>query len=367
MIRVLQVIESMDRGGAETMIMNLYRHIDRKKVQFDFIVHSKNKQEYLNEIRRLGGKIYYFEPYRVINCTSYKKQWIHFFKTHPEYKILHSHLRSYASIYLPIAKKYEVKTIIHSHNISDGNGYKAAIKRYLQRNLCDKADYLFACSTEAGIWLYGKEHINGSNYYMLKNAIDVDEYIYSKKKRDFIRNEFNISNSANVIGTVGRLTEQKNPNRIIEIMRELVKLDKKILLLWVGTGKLCSYVQKKIDETKLNDNIILCGVRNDIASIMSAIDVFLLPSLWEGLPVVAVEAQASGLPCILSDTVTKEVQISDLVTYVSLDKNNDEWAKCIVEMIGKRHDVSKTIVESGFDIRNTSSWLCSFYSNLVGE
>ena len=233
MIRILHVLGALNRGGAETMVMNLYREMDRTKVQFDFIIHTTEHCDYTDEIIALGGRIYSIPKYKGLNHFQYCNGWADFFRKHPEYKVLHSHVRSTASIYIPIAKKHGLKTIIHSHSTSNGKGLPALVKNTMQFPLRYMADYFFACSTEAGKWLFGSKIVKSKKFKLLKNAIKLNDYTYSESKRTKIRNEFNLGNEDFIVGTCGRLTPQKNPSFIIDIISDLHKQRPDIKFMWI--------------------------------------------------------------------------------------------------------------------------------------
>lgn len=366
MIRVLHVLGGLDRGGAEAMVMNLYRTIDRTQVQFDFIIHTEKKQAYYDEIIALGGKIYHFPAFNGLNYFKMMNLWKQFFKDHPEYKILHSHVRSYASLYLPIAKNAGLKTIIHSHNTSSGKGLKAVVKFCLQRGLRKNVDYYFACSDVAGKWLFGEEITKQSNYHVLNNAIDVEKYTYSEMSRKKIRDEFNLKNEL-VVGHVGRFHPQKNHSFLVDIFAEIHKKRPDSVLMLVGTGDLMDSVKEKAAELKLDDSVIFTGSRADVNELLSAFDVFVFPSLFEGLPVTLVEVQAAGLPCFSSDTVTKEVDFDRKINYISLDKDAAYWADEIINGKPERLDHTEAIRKAGYDIQYTVKELTSFYQKLAGS
>lgn len=364
MIRVLQVMGGLNRGGAETMVMNFYRVMDRNEIQFDFITHDKEKMDYKDEIEKMGGKVYVFPKFKGYNIVTYRNTWKSFFKNHPEYRILHSHLRSYASIYFPIAKKYGLKTIIHSHSTSNGNGFKSIVKYLLQKPLAKQADYLFACSKEAGEWLYGSDRINDDNYYLVKNSIDINKYRYNKKIRDNYRKELNLDNKL-VLGHVGRLSKPKNHIFLLKVFKKILEKNSNVILLIIGDGDLKEEINNKIKELDLEDKVYMLGSREDVEYILQAIDIFLFPSFWEGLPVSVIEAQASGLPCILSNTITDEVKLLDNLEYLPIDKGEDLWADTLLNMDKTRIKNGSEIVSSkGFDIVKTSKWLLKFYKNL---
>lgn len=364
MIRVLHVLGGLDRGGAETMVMNLYRTIDRTKIQFDFVIHTSSHQAYYPEIVEMGGEIYSFPAFNGINFAELQKMWNQFFVEHPEYKILHSHVRSYASLYIPIAKKYGVKTIIHSHSTSNGSGIASVVKRIMQYPLRHQADYLMACSNEAGRWLYGDKAGLKDNYFFLPNAIDTEKYRYSEDVANKCREQFGLTDKF-VIGHVGRFHEAKNHMFLLEVFAEVATRRTDAMLLLVGDGDLRPSIVAKIKELQIEDCVILAGSRGDVAEIMSAMDVFVFPSLYEGLPVTVVEAQAAGLHCLISSCITEDVDISELVERLPIN-DTEAWVERILSMDVKRMDVMPKIKQAGFDANDSACRLTEFYET-IGE
>ncbi|NRG44680.1 glycosyltransferase family 1 protein, partial [Bacillus sp. CRN 9] len=357
-IRVLQVFAKMNRGGAESMIMNLYRNIDRSFIQFDFIVHTEDECSFDEEIYKLGGKIYRVPAYKGSNHVSYIKEWDRFFNYHPEYKIIHGHMRSTASIYLKIAKNYGFITIAHSHNTSSGNGFPAIAKNILQYPIRYIADYQLACSRAAGEWLFGKQVYKKDSFYILNNAIETKNFVFNNTIRDKIRKEFLIEDKL-VVGHIGRFHQQKNHELVIEIFQKVYEKNNNALLLLVGEGELRPSIEKKVKNLGLNNSVIFCGVRSDVSELLQAMDVFLFPSLYEGLGIVILEAQASGLPCIVSDKIPREAFVTNLIQEVSLNSSIDIWAEKILKYTqdNKRKNKYKQIKSNGYDIVQTTEWL----------
>lgn len=364
MIRILHMIGSLNIGGSQMMIMNLYRNIDREKIQFDFILDHPKQLYFAEEVETLGGKIFFMPEFTGINLQRVKKAWNNFFKEHPEYKILHSHVRSYASLYIPIAKKHGLKTIIHSHSTSNGKGITSIVKRVMQYPLRYQADYLIACSNEAGQWLYGKKACLKDNYFFLPNAIDTTKYRYSEDIANKYRDEFGLVDKF-VIGHVGRLHEVKNHMFLLAFFAEVSKRRSDAMLLLVGDGDLRSSIEAKIKELQIENRVILAGSRGDVAAIMSAMDVFVLPSLYEGLPVTVVEAQAAGLHCLISNCITEDVDISELVERLPIN-DTGAWIERILSMDVNRIDVMPKIKQAGFDVSETATKLTEFYET-IGE
>lgn len=363
-IRILHMISSLNIGGSQAFVMNLYRNIDRNLIQFDFIIDHPNELYFKEEIEELGGRVYSLPGFNGFNIGEVKKAWNRFFREHPDYRILHSHTRSYASLYLPIAKKNGLKTIIHSHSTSNGTGAKALIKKVLQYPLRYQADYLFACSEISGEWLYGKRAIKKENYKMIPNAIDVGKYTFSNKNRSEIRKEFNIPNGDIVLGHVGRFHEAKNHLFLLDVFYMYNKRHSNAKLLLVGDGELRKVIENRINELGLCRSVIMTGAKNDVNRLLSAMDYFLFPSIWEGLPVAVVEAQAAGLPCFVSSTVTKDVAVSSLVKYLTIKDGVECWVDEIENTPLTKTDVSSQISEAGFDMKETSKELSNFYKEL---
>lgn len=364
-IRVLQVFGQMNRGGAETMLMNLYRSIDRSKVQFDFVVHTNEKCDYDDEIRKLGGKIYNVPRYIGINHFQYKKAWFQLLKNHTEYKIIHGHVRSTASIYLKIAKRYNFVTIAHSHNTSSGKGFSAIVKNLLQNSIKDTSDYLFACSNLAGEWLFGEKVSDNENYFILNNAVNTPKFSFNLKTRTEIRKGFQLEDKF-VIGHIGRFHVQKNHEFLIDIFKSIHEINDNTVLLLVGEGELRSSIENKVVALGISDSVIFTGVRSDIPELLQSMDVFLFPSLFEGLPVTLIEAQAAGLKIIASDTITDEVKLTDLVDFVSLSQPTSYWAEKVLQYADgyDRRDTYYEICEAGYDVKDNAKLLESLYLDM---
>lgn len=365
--RILQVLGRMNRGGAESMIMNLYRNIDRTKLQFDFVVHTSDKCAFDDEILSLGGKIHKMPRYTGRNHFEYKKCWNVFFEDYPEYEIIHGHVRSTASIYLSIAKEYGLTTIAHSHSTSNGKGLSSVIKKILQIPIKKHSDYLFAASTEAGIWLFGEKSVKRNKFYILKNAINTEKFIYNKKIRKNKRNELNINDEV-IIGHVGNFRKPKNHLFLIDIFKEYHKINPNSLLLMVGEGDLMNEVYQKVKNNNITEKVVFLGVRSDISELLQAMDVFVFPSLFEGLPVTLIEAQAAGLPILASDAITEEVKITDSISFENIQDEPAEWAKKIEEkLIISRTNKYQDIVDGGYDVKQTAAYLQDYYLNLINK
>ncbi|WP_442594315.1 glycosyltransferase family 1 protein [Neobacillus sp. D3-1R] len=362
-IRVLRVVGRLDRGGLETIIMNAYRIIDREKLQFDFVVHTEDECIYNEEIRSLGGRIYSVPTYNGKNHFQYVKAWKEFFQTHPEYKVIHGHVRSTASIYLRIAKNFGLTTIAHSHNTSSGMNLQAIAKNVLQLPIRYSADYLFACSTPAGKWLFGENVVNKSNFKVIPNGIQSNKYIFNSDIREEVKKEFNITNEI-VVGHIGRFHQQKNHSFLISVFKKIHEQNPNTILMLVGEGNLREKVTNQIKDYGLEDKVIMTGSRNDVHRLLQAMDIFVFPSHFEGFGNVIIEAQASGLPCVISNTIPSEVEVTNLVKFIDLDKSTDYWAKEVLTKINEslyRRDTSEEIIKAGFDVFPIAKWYEEFY------
>lgn len=368
-IRILHVLGRLDRGGAETMVMNLYRQIDRSCIQFDFVLHTEEECAYSEEVRLLGGRIFSVPAFAAARALHYRHAWEALLAGHPEWKVLHSHIRSTASLYLPIARQQGIHTIIHSHNTASGSGLSAVVKTLLQYPLRFQADELFACSLAAGEWLYGRKACGSSRFHLLKNAIDTGHFAYREEKRKRCREALGISREALVIGHVGRFEEQKNHRFLLDIFAAFQQKIPDAVLLLIGEGGLEKAVKHKAEELGLS-GVHFLGVRTDVDELLCAMDVFLFPSLFEGLPVTLIEAQATGLPVIASDTITDEVKVTPLVQMCSPFESAEKWADAVGRIYGEHGPQSRTeesenavraIGQAGYDITQTADWLERFY------
>lgn len=368
-VRILHVLGKLNRGGAETLVMNWYRNIDRSKIQFDFVIHTTEKCSYTNEVLALGGRIFSVPEYRGINHIQYCQAWKNLFEQHSEFKIVHGHVRSTAAIYLFIAKKYNRIAISHSHAINNGSGIGAIIKNAYQYPVRYIADYQWACSMEAGEFLFGKDVLNHKNYSLIKNAIDVKRFEYNSVVRQEIRNELEIGNKL-VFGHVGRFTFEKNHEFLLGLFENYHKINNDSILIFVGIGPLLNNVKAIVMEKNLQDAVMFLGEREDVDRLLQGIDLFLFPSLFEGLGIVAIEAQAADLPVLISNRVPADVLILKDTKVCSIDSVNSKeiWLETIKEMnLSTRNRVSRAeeLIHAGYDISVEAKTVQRKYLNII--
>lgn len=358
----------MDRGGIETMIMNLYRRIDREKVQFDFLAHYGREAAYNDEIRAMGGRIYEMPPLKDGNRVcywrlfAYRKALNEFFQEHQEYRVLHGHMTNTASIYMPIAKKHGVQCLIsHSHNTHAKAELSGVITDILQKPIYKYATDFFACSEAAMHWFYPEALIASGRVQVLANAVDAARFRFHPEKREQLRRELDLEGKLAAV-CVARFRPEKNQGFLLDVLREMRRLGVDAVLVFAGEGPCEDEVKAKAKAYGLEEHTRFLGMRTDIPDILSAADAFVLPSLWEGLPVTVIEAQASGLHCVVSQGLTEEMNVLGMVEYISLKAAPAEWAGALVKAARyPRRDTYEEMRASGYDINTTAPWLQEFY------
>lgn len=363
-IRVAQIIGKWLGGGVEAVVMNYYRHIDRSIFQFDFFCDSDSTNIPYEEIESLGGRVILIPPYQKV--FEYQKVLTKYLKE-GNYKIVHSHINTLSVFPLRAAKKAGVKVrIAHSHSTTNKQEWKKNILKQVLRPFSKVyATNYMCCSELAGRFLFGNKEYDKGNVYLLNNAIDIDKFKYNKDIRDRLRKEYNIDKDTLVVGHIGRFVKQKNHEYLIDIYNEIYKQNKNSILLLAGQGPLLESIKDKVDSLGLSNNVKFLGQVNNSNELYQAMDVFVLPSLYEGLPVVGVEAQAAGLLCILSTSMTKETKVLDNTIFIDLDKDSKYWADTILESLKKfkRCDTTKEITENNFNIDKEASKLVEYYES----
>lgn len=362
-IRVLMLFTIMNRGGAETMVMNYYRHIDRSKVQFDFMVHRQERGAFDDEIERLGGQIFRMESLSIKHLNKYKKHISSFFNTHPEYRIIHGHCSELGYFVYKEAAKRNIPVIIaHAHNSHVAFDFKLLFRNWLKHRMRHYLTNFFACGTESAEWLFGKKLAKQA--IIQHNAIDVTEWKFDNNKRKTFRNQLNISDDTIVIGHVGRFYRQKNHTFLIDIFNEVHKHTPNSVLLLVGGGDLQQKTKEKVERLGLSKYVRFMGNRSDVYNWVNAMDVFVFPSLWEGFPASLVEMQANGLYCLVSSIVPHEVAITEQVHFVPLAQGAEAWATDTalhMKRMGGCEESYLQVKKAGYDIKENACWLQNFY------
>lgn len=369
-VRILHILGNTQLGGAESRIMDLYRHMDRSVVQFDFVVHSKEEGYFNEEIRKLGGRIFRVPRFRVLNYFSYCRAWKKLLQEHrdadgrSEFHMIQGHMTSTAAIYLPIARKCGIETTIaHARSAGVDKGLKGILTRFLRRNLSKKADYLFTCSELAGISVFGKKAVEQGRTRFLPNAIDCQKFAPDPLVREKIRRELGIENCY-VIGHVGRFHYAKNHEYLLRVFAELVKRKTRdYVLLLLGEGSGMEDIRILSRELGIGDKVYFLGNKSNVNDYYQAMDYFVYPSRFEGMPGTIVEAQTAGLRCLMSDTICKEVIATELVTTRSIREDPGLWADEIEQHLQyQRSSRVDEMKELGFDVHGQAVLMTDFYT-----
>lgn len=364
MMRVLQVLGKTNLGGAESRIMDLYRHMDREQIQFDFLIHYKEKGYFDDEIKKLGGRIYYLPSFRVYNYFTYKKACRQFFKEHNDFVAVHGHMTSTASIYLPEAKRAGIPlTIAHARSAGVDKGLKGIITKILRKNLYKKCDRMFACSDLAAKAVFGKKRYEENQVTILPNAIDTGAFAPNEEIRTLMRKEYRLEDKF-VIGHVGRFHYAKNHDFLIDIFAEVLKEKENAVLMLLGDGPLKQETEQKVQRLGIADKVIFTGNKTPVAPFYQVFDFVLFPSRFEGLPGTIVEAQATGLKCLVSDTVTKQVKVTELVHFMSIEERAKAWADTVFALCADKESIrgSYDFSTTNYDVNNQVAFYKEIYS-----
>ncbi len=378
-IRILHVLGQLEIGGAESRIMDIYRTIDRDRVQFDFVVHFSDRGYFEDEVEALGGRIFRVPRFKFVNYFSYKKAWKKLLDTvfskeamdRCPIKYVQGHMTSTAGIYLPLARKYGAKTIAHARSAGVDKGIKGVLTRLLRKNLDKKADYLFTCSNLAAISVFGEDKASSKDVVFIPNAINVSKFKFNANVKNDIRSELKISDKY-VFGHVGSFRFAKNHEYLIRIFNEIIKLFKENdlpdpVLILLGDGARRPLIEKEVSNMGLDDKVFFLGVHEDSEKYYSAMDCFLYPSRYEGMPGTVVEAQASGLRVLMSDKICDEVVSTDLVDYMSIEIDPALWAREALKIAkSKPYDRTKyneEVAGKGFEVTAQTRKLTEFYES----
>lgn len=367
-IRVLQVVTKMDRAGIENLLIEIYRHIDRSKVQFDFYTFRLDPGHLDGEVLSLGGKIYYNPPLALTSLLRSDADLVKFLRQHPEYKIVHAHMNAWCGLLLRSALKAGVPVrIAHSHTSLKAAGLTNLIKNIIKLPVNRFATHRFAVSRQAGIWLYGKKAVEKGLVQIWANSIDYRKFTFNPDVRREMRSQNDWENKF-VLMHVGNCRFEKNHPFLLEVFAQVRDQDPSAHLVLIGGGDWHS-ILSQAGRLGVGSNVSITGSRPDVNLLLQAGDVFVFPSLYEGMPVAVIEAQAAGLPCLISDSITDEVCITPLVEQCPLAAGPEIWAQKVLERKNQagRTDWGEYFLQSGFDVENMAQKLTSFYLAVAGE
>ena len=368
-IRVLQIIGIVCGGGVESVIMNYYRHIDRTKVQFDFIIDGKNKSLLDDEIESLGGKVYHVTPYKE-NIFQYMYDVYKIMKDNP-HEIIHDNMNTMAVFsLLPAWLTGKRVRILHNHTTNaKKDGMKYYMKKFLRPIAPLFANTYMTCSYFAGLWMYGERMMHTGKVKIIKNAIDLGKFAYSSAKRKQIRAELGVKEDTYLIGNVGRLALQKNQEFLIDLFAVYQQINLKSELIIIGEGPLHDKLQQKIKEKGLTDKIKLLGLKTNVCDYYSAMDLFLLPSLYEGLSVVTVEAQANGVPVCVSTEIPEEAVYNNNAVRIDLKASMKIWCESMDDMLrnGRTKLCQMNSNKACFSIHEEAKKIEKIYEKMHGE
>lgn len=359
-MRILIVGLTEGKGGMESYIMSLYRNIDRERVQFDFMLFTERPFAYEQEVKEMGGEIYYI-PTRKKSILSHYKLLREIYKKN-NYKAVYwqKNRKPTEVAVLSFAKQEGVPLrIVHSHNSSilqTSFSYKILV-RLVRNKVIKEATHLFACSTDAGKWMFGDHKVS-----VIKNGVDLNKFHYQLSVREQVRSTFHLQDKT-VFITVGRMELAKNPLFLIDIFKEIHQMDNNTIFFHVGDGKMIDEMKEKVKTNNLEGKYIFLGTRDDIPNLLNGADAFLLPSVHEGFPIVLVEAQATGLPCYVSDEVTKECNVTGNMISLSLKEGAAFWASEILASLKSynRKDESVNLRERGYDVIDIAEKMQEFF------
>ena len=362
-IRVLQVLGSLARGGAESRMMDVYRHIDRTKVQFDFAVHTSKPCYFDNEVRSLGGNIHVLPRYRIYNTLQYNKAWSDLLSKHPEYQCVHIHTANFAYVILKTLVKHHIPMrIVHARSASALGVVRKATVKIFRHSVLHKCTHAFAVSHKAAEFFFGKKAVRNGIVTIAPNAIPADAYRYNENARINVRSALRLGDAL-TIGHVGRFMEAKNHAFLLCVFQELLTHKPNAMLVFAGEGTLMSNIRHCAQTMKIDKHVVFLGERDDVPDLLQAFDVFALPSFYEGLPGVITEALSAGLPCVISDNITRECAIvPQLCTFVPIDIGVSAWVNAIIDTTDiPRCDQSAIVHTAGYDVAEKAIWYEHLY------
>ncbi len=369
MLRILHSVSNMDRAGLETMLMNYYRHMDHTEIQFDFLCNKQKPGVYDDEIRAMGGRIYRTPGLNPVSYPQYLRYMKEFFRQEPGYQIIEGHNGAFAVYALYAAKVNGIPVrAAHSHNASLGLDWKLPLKLVCRRLLPKALTLRFACSRAAAECMYGKAVTAAGGYEWIPNAIEAERFLFNGEVRRRLRAEHGLSDK-HVVGHVGRFVRQKNHAFLLKVFSYLAKADDRARLVLLGDGPGLGKMKRKAVRLGIAEKVLFVGSVPNANEWYQAFDCFVLPSLWEGLPVVGVEAQAADLPCVFSDRITREAALGGRVEFLSIKFPIERWAAALNRALAQteRRNNAKLIADSGYDVSLEAVKLQNRYLALAGK
>lgn len=370
MIRILHSVSNLDRGGIETMLMNYYRHIDRDKVQFDFVCNKLKPGAYDKEATDMGARIFHspgLHPFHYLQYIRFFKKLV---KQYPEYHVLEVHNGALGLYALNSAKCAGIPVrIYHAHGQGLNLDYKIALKWVCKKMLRFNMTHHFTCGLKAGEYYFGKKVIDSGDFVLVRNAIDVDRFVFNQEVRERLRDKNGLVGK-HVIGHVGRFMHQKNHAFLIEVFAQIVKRDENAVLVLLGEGELQQKISDRAKVLGVFDKVKFMGNVANANEWYQAFDLFILPSHWEGLPVVGVEAQAAGLSCLFSSSITQEIGLTDNAVFLDLRSGEEAWAEKAVSLLSVQKDrknVRDAIIRKGYDIKTEARKLEKLYLEIYNN
>ena len=368
-IKILMVVANTRMGGAQAFILNVLRNIDLTRFHIDFAINFYAECNGIeDECRKYGCEFYILPYFKIYNYINYIGAWNRFFSKH-KYDIVYAHATNSASIFLKIAKKYGMKTIAHSHSAGyRGGKLEQWAKKYFASGVGKVADYWFACSDKAAERLYGTDYGKYKHYYDIPNAIDSEKYKFEESLRNKIRTEIGVNKDTFLCGHLGTFSAVKNHRFLIEVFSEVLKQKTNAKLVCCGAGALMPVVKQQVRELGLEDKVIFTGVVSNANEYMMAMDCFIFPSIFEGFPVSILEAEATGLPIVMHDVITNEVDLTDLVHRASLNQTPSEWAEMVLKIkADNRSSYNVAVTNSIYNIKTSVKKFEKLYEQLVRE
>ena len=369
-VKILYFIPGFYYGGIETFAVTMMEQFDRSCFQIDLLKHENNpdKTPLLHRVRSLGGEVYNLPPFRITHIFSYIKATYIFLKSHSDYQAIHCHSLVHSFFLLLFASMFSIPVrILHSHTSHSDEGWLHRLMGNFFRYLSLPLSTAFvACSDKAAIWGFGKSNYLKDKVKIVHNGIQLSDFKFKSEDRNRIRSEYQITDKI-VIGHVGRLTTAKNGRFLLDVIKAAVSKDPRVVLMQIGDGPDLDALKQYVQELGIANHVLFMGRKNNVSAYYSAFDVFFLPSLWEGAPLCAIEAQANGLPCVLSDVITREVEVCEGVLFISLEAPLSTWVEALLDIYMNRNISTKaiqTLTEVGYDYKSSVKTLEQLYTQV---